>query len=81
MTESRYGDVSVAVKDYVACVEIHRPPHNFFDVQLIRDLANAFTASPDLIGRLSDEVAPRFSIREPVAKRGGLSKTWNLAIL
>src|SRR6201993_3889376 len=44
MTESRYGDVSVAVKDYVATVEIHRPPHNFFDVQLIRDLADAFNA-------------------------------------
>jgi enoyl-CoA hydratase/carnithine racemase len=44
MTESRYGDVSVALKDYVATVEIHRPPHNFFDVQLIRDLANAFNA-------------------------------------
>src|SRR5579864_4406195 len=44
MTESRYGDVSVAVRDYVASVEIHRPPHNFFDVQLIRDLANAFNA-------------------------------------
>jgi len=41
MTESRYGDVSVGVKDYVATVEIHRPPHNFFDVQLIRDLATA----------------------------------------
>jgi enoyl-CoA hydratase/carnithine racemase len=44
MTESRYGDVSVTVKDYVAQVEIHRPPHNFFDVQLIRDLAEAFNA-------------------------------------
>jgi enoyl-CoA hydratase/carnithine racemase len=44
MTESRYGDVSVGVKDYVAQVEIHRPPHNFFDVQLIRDLAEAFNA-------------------------------------
>jgi enoyl-CoA hydratase/carnithine racemase len=44
MTETKYGDVTVAVKDYVGCVEIHRPPHNFFDVQLIRDLANAFNA-------------------------------------
>lgn len=44
MTEPRYGDVSVEVRDYVACVEIHRPPHNFFDVQLIRDLADAFKA-------------------------------------
>ncbi len=42
MTQPRYGDVSVAVDDYVAQVEIHRPPHNYFDVQLIRDLASAF---------------------------------------
>ncbi|HKV55275.1 MAG TPA: enoyl-CoA hydratase/isomerase family protein [Candidatus Binataceae bacterium] len=44
MTEPRYGDVSVDIKDYVAQVEIHRPPHNYFDVQLIRDLANAFNS-------------------------------------
>ena len=44
MTQSKYGDLSVEVKDYVAQVEIHRPPHNFFDVQLIRDLADAFNA-------------------------------------
>ena len=55
MTESRYGDVSVAVKDYVASVEIHRPPHNFFDVQLIRDLANAFNA-------LDEDAACRVSV-------------------
>ena len=55
MTKSRYGDVSVAVKDYVACVEIHRPPHNFFDVQLIRDLANAFNA-------LDEDAACRASV-------------------
>src|SRR2546428_10223745 len=44
MTQPKYGDVSVAIKDYVAQVEIHRPPHNFFDVQLIRNLADAFNA-------------------------------------
>src|SRR5215467_404226 len=44
MTQPRYGDVSVAVKDFVAEVEIHRPPHNFFDVALIRSLADAFNA-------------------------------------
>src|SRR6266478_6774698 len=44
MLNSRYGDVSVIVNDYVAWVEIHRPPHNFFDDQLIRDLADAFEA-------------------------------------
>ncbi|HEY6389677.1 MAG TPA: enoyl-CoA hydratase/isomerase family protein [Bryobacteraceae bacterium] len=42
MANSRFGDVSVDVNDHVALVEIHRPPHNFFDDQLIRDLADAF---------------------------------------
>jgi enoyl-CoA hydratase/carnithine racemase len=42
MTQSRYGDASVLIDNYVAQVEIHRPPHNYFDVQLIRDLAAAF---------------------------------------
>jgi enoyl-CoA hydratase/carnithine racemase len=32
------------VNGYVALVEIHRPPHNFFDDQLIGDLADAFNA-------------------------------------
>ncbi len=34
----------MALDDYVALVEIHRPPNNFFDDQLIRDLADAFEA-------------------------------------
>ena len=55
MTESKYGDVSVEIKNYVASVEIHRPPHNFFDVQLIRDLANAFNA-------LDEDAACRASV-------------------
>lgn len=38
----KYGDVTVEVgKDYVAFMEIHRPPHNFFDDALIRSLADA----------------------------------------
>lgn len=46
MTAPRYGDVSIAVNetDHVALAEIHRPPHNFFDHQLIKDLADAFEA-------------------------------------
>jgi enoyl-CoA hydratase/carnithine racemase len=39
----RIGDVSVEVgDDHVAVVEIHRPPNNFFDVELIRALASAY---------------------------------------
>jgi enoyl-CoA hydratase/carnithine racemase len=41
---NRYGDVSVTLEDHVAWVEIHRPPHNFFDHQLVKDLADAFEA-------------------------------------
>jgi enoyl-CoA hydratase/carnithine racemase len=44
MSDARYGDVTVSVAGYVAQVEIHRPPHNFFDVQLIRNLAEAFNS-------------------------------------
>jgi 2-(1,2-epoxy-1,2-dihydrophenyl)acetyl-CoA isomerase len=39
-----YGDVSVEMgADHVAEVEIHRPPNNFFDVALIRSIAEAYT--------------------------------------
>ncbi|WP_419841020.1 enoyl-CoA hydratase/isomerase family protein [Candidatus Poriferisodalis sp.] len=39
----RYGDVSVQLSgDHVAVVEIGRPPHNFFDLELIDSLAAAF---------------------------------------
>lgn len=44
MTEAKYGDVSVGMKGNVATVEIHRPPHNYFDVALIKDLVSAFDA-------------------------------------
>jgi enoyl-CoA hydratase/carnithine racemase len=42
--EERYGDISVALNGNVAEVEIHRPPHNFLDVALIRSLADALEA-------------------------------------
>src|SRR6267142_2084940 len=44
MTDLEYGDVSVQLDGHVAIVEIHRPPHNYFDAQLIQDLAEAFEA-------------------------------------
>ena len=40
----KYGDVSVMLEGHIALVEIHRPPHNFFDHQLVKDLADAFEA-------------------------------------
>ena len=40
-----FGDVTVSAgDDRVAVVEIHRPPNNFFDVELIRSLAAAYEA-------------------------------------
>jgi 2-(1,2-epoxy-1,2-dihydrophenyl)acetyl-CoA isomerase len=39
----RFGDVTVQVgSDFVAEVEIHRPPNNFFDIALIRSLADVY---------------------------------------
>ena len=45
------SDVQVSRQQHVAIIEICRPPHNFFDQPLIRDLAFAFEAvdaDPDL---------------------------------
>lgn len=42
MLEMKYGDVSVHLDAHIALVEIHRPPHNHFDAQLIQDLADGF---------------------------------------
>lgn len=44
-----YGDVGVAIDDdtFVATVELHRPPNNFFDVGLISSLADAYDALDD----------------------------------
>jgi len=42
MTDS-YGDVAITLlPGYVAVCEIDRPPNNFFDLQLIKDLADCF---------------------------------------
>src|SRR5262249_49854365 len=43
-TPLQYGDVSVALDEHIAIVEIHRPPHNYFDADLIQNLADAFEA-------------------------------------
>ncbi len=40
-------DVSVDIDGHIATVEIHRPPHNFFDVALIRAIAGAYHALDD----------------------------------
>lgn len=48
MTEPHktFGDVSLELfDDHVAVVELHRPPDNFFDQQLIAELASAFEAA------------------------------------
>lgn len=37
-------DLGLEVADHVAVVEIRRPPHNFFDLELIRGIADAFEA-------------------------------------
>ena len=40
---TEYPDITVELSDFIATVEIHRPPHNFFDVSLINQLADAFS--------------------------------------
>jgi len=43
----KFGDVAVEIHDHVALLEIQRPPNNFFDVDLINALGDAFDAMDD----------------------------------
>ena len=39
----KFDDIGVEVLDgFAAVVEIRRPPHNFFDISLINQIADAF---------------------------------------
>jgi enoyl-CoA hydratase/carnithine racemase len=40
----QFKDIGVDLKDMVATIEIRRPPHNFFDIDLIRQIADACEA-------------------------------------
>ena len=42
MTETTYTDITVSMTGHVATVEIQRPPLNYFDLSLIRQIADAF---------------------------------------
>src|SRR5215831_4424877 len=45
MTEiGNYTSIGVELADHVATIEIRRPPHNFFDVQMIGEIAAAYAA-------------------------------------
>ena len=37
----KYGDIEVERDGFIAQLEIQRPPNNFFDVDLINDMASA----------------------------------------
>jgi 2-(1,2-epoxy-1,2-dihydrophenyl)acetyl-CoA isomerase len=45
MPDDRFGDVTVVLDDaFVATVEMHRPPENFFDTDVIGSLADVYAA-------------------------------------
>ncbi|NIM26809.1 MAG: enoyl-CoA hydratase/isomerase family protein [Gammaproteobacteria bacterium] len=41
------NDTTLTIADYVATVEIHRPPNNFFDFDLIREIADTYERLDD----------------------------------
>ena len=45
-----YDDIEVTVDNFVATVEIQRPPYNYFDYALIQQIADAFEAFDDDTG-------------------------------
>ena len=42
MLDLNYDGLDISVNSYVAVIEIQRGPNNFFDTQMISDLADAF---------------------------------------
>lgn len=42
MTQLDKNDIGVSIENHVATVEIRRPPHNFFDIDLITQIADAY---------------------------------------
>jgi len=42
-----FKDIGVDIADLVATIEIRRPPHNYFDIALIREIAAALEALDD----------------------------------
>src|SRR5271156_2936737 len=48
--QETYQNIGVELVGHIATVELRRPPHNFFDVKLIGEIASAFETlgkSPD----------------------------------
>ena len=41
------SDIGLTLNDHVASVEIHRPPNNFFDFDLIREIADTYERLDD----------------------------------
>ena len=41
------GDIGIEKSGHVALVEIRRPPSNFFDIPLIKEIAGAFESFDD----------------------------------
>ncbi len=41
------NDISLAISDFIATVEIQRPPNNFFDFDLIREIADTYERLDD----------------------------------
>ena len=42
------NDTTLSIADHVATVEIHRPPNNFFDFDLIREIADTYEKLDDM---------------------------------
>jgi 2-(1,2-epoxy-1,2-dihydrophenyl)acetyl-CoA isomerase len=83
-----YGDVTLELATYIATVEIHRPPHNFFDATLIESLADAYEAAARDGARavvLCSEgknfcAGADFTGRSTVASDGGAGQLYDQAV-
>ena len=64
--QNQIGDVAITTEGRVAVVKICRPPHNFFDVELIEDLATASDRAGDELTALRqslNNISPTSQLR------------------
>ena len=62
-----YKDIAATTEGRVGIVEIRKPPHNFFDVSLINQIADALEAF-DADNATAMRMTPRCTIMPPFAR-------------
>lgn len=75
-----FNAIAVSQDGYVATIEIRRPPHNFFDIEMIRDIADACEALDQDVGCRAIVLAAQGTAFCAGAKLGGDNDVGDLLV-